>query len=260
MPNINKILGDSAYSFKKLLPQNIIDSLNQSSFYKNLREKRLTSRKSLSQAAQDYWVINEAFDHKEKGYFVEIGSADGIRINNTYLLEKCYQWSGICIEANPIYFEQLKRNRSAICLNVCVDGREKEIDFICDDLHGGIIDEDTDNRKKENIKNVEVRRLRTKTLANILEEHKAPEVIDYLSIDVEGAETRILADFPFDKYIFNSMTIERPSEFLHNLLIQKGYIWVKLIPGLDSFYIHKSFQKIYGLNQCSYYRTLRSMY
>lgn len=260
MPNINKILGDSAYSFKKLLPQNITDSLKQSSLYKILREKRLTSRKSLSQAAQDYWVINEAFDHKEKGYFVEIGSADGIKINNTYLLEKCYQWSGICIEANPIYFEQLKINRSAICLNVCVDDREKEIDFICSDLHGGIIDEDTDNRKKENIKNAEVRRLRTKTLANILEEHKAPEVIDYLSIDVEGAETRILADFPFDKYIFNSMTIERPSEFLHNLLIQKGYIWVKLIPGLDSFYIHKSFQKIYGLNQCSYYRTLRSMY
>jgi FkbM family methyltransferase len=238
MPNINKILGDSAYSFKKLLPQNIIDSLNQSSFYKNLREKRLTSRKSLSQAAQDYWVINEAFDHKEKGYFVEIGSADGIRINNTYLLEKCYQWSGICIETNPIYFEQLKRNRSAICLNVCVDGREKEIDFICDDLHGGIIDEDTDNRKKENIKNVEVRRLRTKTLANILEEHKAPEVIDYLSIDVEGAETRILADFPFNKYTFNSMTIELPSEFLHNLLIEQGYIWVTMIPGLDIFYIH----------------------
>ena len=260
MPNINKILGDSAYSFKKLLPQNIIDSLNQSSFYKILREKRLTSRKSLSQAAQDYWVINEAFDHKEKGYFVEIGSADGIRINNTYLLEKCYQWSGICIEANPIYFEQLKRNRSAICLNVCVDGREKEIDFICDDLHGGIIDENTRNRKKENIKNVEVRQLRTKTLANILEENQAPRVIDYLSMDVEGAETRILADFPFNKYTFNSMTIELPSEFLHNLLIEKGYIWVKLIPGLDSFYIHESFQKIYGLNQSSYYRTLRSMY
>jgi hypothetical protein len=141
-----------------------------------------------------------------------------------------------------------------------VDGREKEIDFICDDLHGGIIDEDTDNRKKENIKNLEVRRLKTKPLANILEEHEAPGVIDYLSIDVEGAETRILADFPFNKYTFNSMTIELPSEFLHNLLIEKGYIWVKLIPGLDSFYIHESFQKIYGLNQCSYYRTLRSMY
>jgi hypothetical protein len=45
MQNINKILGDSAFSFKKLLPQNIIDSLNQISLYKILRKKRLTVEK-----------------------------------------------------------------------------------------------------------------------------------------------------------------------------------------------------------------------
>ena len=56
--------------------------------------------------------------------------------------------------------------------------------------------------------------LPTKTLEQILDQINAPDVIDYLSIDVEGAEERILGRFPFDRYTFTTITIERPSASL----------------------------------------------
>lgn len=245
---------------KKVFPVAIVNSLENSSFYKAYHEHYLKNRQSVSQAGQDYWVINEVFAQKKQGYFVEIGSADGIIINNTYLLEKCYQWKGICIEANPNLFRQLKVNRNCICLNLCVDQQEGEVDFVLSGFMGGILDKDTDmGSKKDNYApNSEKRiKLKTTTLANILKEHQAPKIIDYLSIDVEGAETRILQDFPFKDYTFLSLTIERPSNTLHEILLNNDYILVKIIPGLDSFYIHRSFREDYLKSQKQFYIELR---
>ena len=83
--------------------------------------------------------------------------------------------------------------------------------------------------------------LPTKTLEQILDQIDAPDVIDYLSIDVEGAEDRILGRFPFDRYTFTTITIERPSASLQNILKVNGYILMKHMPGVDNFYMHKSY-------------------
>ena len=42
--------------------------------------------------------------------------------------------------------------------------------------------------------------LSTQTLAGILDAHCSPKVVDYLSLDVEGAEWRVMHQFPFDRY------------------------------------------------------------
>jgi hypothetical protein len=56
---------------------------------------------------------------------------------------------------------------------------------------GGIVDRDVDN-KESDTRNNKVIKLKTTTLISVLEDHHAPSIIDYLSIDVEGAEERIL--------------------------------------------------------------------
>lgn len=48
------------------------------------------------------------------------------------------------------------------------------------------------------------------TLEEVLDRFDAPSVIDYLSLNVEGAETYVMAGFPFHKYMFKVMTVERP--------------------------------------------------
>ena len=68
---------------------------------------------------------------------------------------------------------------------------------------------------------------KTKTLEKILDENNAPEVIDYFSLDVEGAETEILRNFNFNKYTFLCLTVERPTPELNNLLLEMAIVCKK---------------------------------
>ncbi|MFZ0408438.1 MAG: hypothetical protein WAM11_10050, partial [Cyanobium sp.] len=75
--------------------------------------------------------------------------------------------------------------------------------------------------------------------------YNVPSVIDCMSIDVEGAEDRVLLGFPFAEYKFNCITIERPSASLRGVLASNGCILIKQIPGLDCFCIHDSYAHAY---------------
>ena len=206
--------------------------------------------KYTSQKGQDKWVIEDVFKGKKNGFFIELGATDGINLSNTYILEKYFDWKGICIEPNPEFYSQLLINRNCICVNDCIDAQEATAEFRFDNKElGGIVGEDTDNCMKyrsQEIKNLRANNqifiLNTKTLQQVLVEHNAPKIIDYLSLDVEGAETRILGNFPFNKYIFLSMTIERPTPLLNRTLFDNGYVFVQnsKVMGYDSFYIHQS--------------------
>ena len=48
----------------------------------------------------------------------------------------------------------------------------------------------------------------TIALNDLLEAHAAPRVIDYMSVDTEGSEYRILKAFDFSKYDVRMMTVE----------------------------------------------------
>lgn len=231
----------------KILPSSWIESYR--TFFSNTIIHNINYRPNLSQIGQDYWVINEVFYQKKNGFFLEIGSADGIYINNTYLLEKRYNWNGICIEVNPETFNKLQVNRKCTCLNVCIDDKEGEVDFAISGLFSGIIDQDTDNKNYEG----KLIKIKTLPLIDILKKYNAPKIIDYFSIDVEGAETRILRNFPFDEYRFLSLTIERPKTEIQELLDKHGYILVKRVPGMDDFYIHKSIRGKYAHNVVNFY-------
>jgi hypothetical protein len=67
----------------------------------------------------------------------------------------------------------------------------------------------------------------TVTLVDVFERFNTPAVIDYLSLDVEGAATFIMETFSFNRYRFNLLTIERPTAKLHNLLTKQGHIQLK---------------------------------
>ena len=206
------------------------------------------SKKYYSQFGQDKWVIEKIFNHKKDGFFLDLAAGDGVCISNTYALEKDYGWQGICIEAHEGHFDKLKNNRKCFCDNSCIDGKRHKVNFVNragDDMLGiltpfcsGIVDEDTGNKFADPIRDDFVIK-ETVTLLDILKKYDASKVIDYFSFDVEGAETRILKDFPFDEYTFLSMSIERPSNLLNKILAEKEYVLVG-IKDIDALYVHKS--------------------
>jgi FkbM family methyltransferase len=203
----------------------------------------------VSQCEQDKWAIEEVFNFKRNGYFVDIGAADGVVISNTYVLEKEFQWSGVCIEASPFWFKELVKHRNCVCIQACLDYTNHEVDFRFDNgWMGGIVDFDTDNKTSHLDKNFGILKLQTQTLEQVLDQCNAPNVIDFLSIDVEGAEHRIFKGFPFNKYTFLAMVIERPNPELNRQLQENGYVFVKNGP-LDSFYVHSSICNLHNIRK-----------
>jgi tetratricopeptide (TPR) repeat protein len=69
-----------------------------------------------SQAYQDLFPLTE-LDGKEYGTYLEIGCADPIICNNTYLLENTFNWTGVSVDIEPHHISKfrLKRKNTAIC-------------------------------------------------------------------------------------------------------------------------------------------------
>ena len=84
--------------------------------------------------------------------------------------------------------------------------------------------------------------METTTLERELERYSAPEVIEFLSLDIEGAEYLAMKNFPFNRYKFMCACIERPTPELDFLLGKNGYVQLSHI-SYDVIYGHRDFIK-----------------
>lgn len=153
-----------------------------------------------SQVGQDKCVIEEIFKGMTNGYFVDIGAADGLLCSNTYVLEKEYQWDGLCIEPNSVSFEKLKLTRKCDLDNSFVlDDRGGEIDFheYIGSVHQLLFSSMNPHAPYANNPHVveQVRKVKPVPLAEVLSKHNLSNVIHYMSIDVEGAEYDLIHNF-----------------------------------------------------------------
>lgn len=160
-----------------------------------------------SQIGQDK-IVDEIFRGMNYGYFVDIGAANGIEISNTYALEKHRNWSGLCIEPNKSFFEELKANRKCAVDNSFIlrDGVEVEYTEFLDGgnrYFSGAVPDKYRVERSECLREVNTRQ--AVSLHTLLEKHKAPTVIHFMSIDTEGSEYDILEDY-FKREYENSAT------------------------------------------------------
>lgn len=144
------------------------------------------------QIYQDRWVC-ETLEYKKNGYFLDIGAFDGVQISNTFFLEKYLNWSGICIEAGEDNYKELIKNRNCTCLNMIVSDKNGFQEFAENWTVGKI----GKGKKTESI-----------TIDRLLTDWRVPKLIDYVSLDVEGAEYDVLTMFPFNDYHVRLWTIE----------------------------------------------------
>lgn len=187
---------------------------------------------SMAQLGQDLWVLEKS-GYKRGGYFVEFGATDGIRLSNTYLLERHFGWHGICCEPNPRFFQQLQANRDCITSRACVGARTGDrVGFVLAEEYGGMTDDmardmHADKRLAYAADPANCVEFETISLHDLLRLHAAPREIDYLSIDTEGSEYAILAAFPFDHWRIRLITVEHNfselREPLRQLLEGAGY-------------------------------------
>jgi len=215
-------------------------------------QKRVPPTKTwTSQVRQDelVWLL---LRKRVKGYFVDLASNDATYLSNTYTLETVYLWNGLCIEANPKYWHGLaSRPRCQVVGAVVGHKTMQQVDFTYKangdaftlkdgGLYGGIVNADFDNKMTDKKGFVTEPRYTVK-LSDLFERYNVPSVIDYLSLDVEGAESYIMQDFPFANYTIQVMTVERPKKDLKELLNKNGYVFLDTIAKWgETLYCHKS--------------------
>ena len=183
-----------------------------------------------SQHLQDIFVLSE-LDYKNNGFFVEFGATDGLSISNTWLLEKYFNWKGILAEPARIWHERLSSNRTCIIDHRAV-WRESGETLIFNQTKAPELSKldlvQVDDWAKE-IRNIDATKYNVSTVSlnDLLAQYSAPESIDYISVDVEGAEFEVLENFDFSRYRVKIWTIEnnlRQKDWnISELMYSKGY-------------------------------------
>ncbi|CAD7961420.1 unnamed protein product [Amoebophrya sp. A120] len=185
------------------------------------------------QAGQD-WLVQSLLNCKSmgvsgaNGFFIELGSHDASIISNSLLLEKKFNWQGLCLEADPQYLSGYKQRKNCKLVQNIIGyptGREVEFAFHPPETNGlsGIIGNNFDNTKQNLQYGTSAQKTRVISLEDVWRHFNAPSTIDYFSLDVEGAESLVMENFPWDKLRFRVLTVERAKPDLQLLLQKHGY-------------------------------------
>lgn len=150
---------------------------------------------------QDKFILN-ILNFKKKGIFIELGSGHPIEANNTYILEKKYDWTGIMIESNEKFLNLYKKHRKN---SIQIINDATKINYL-----------------------------------KLFDDNNLPSNIDYLQIDlVAGTGVTLealnkLDEEIFDKYTFSVVTFEHDvynnktntREKSREIFSKRGYICV----------------------------------
>lgn len=143
------------------------------------------------------------------GYFVEAGAHDGVGDSQTLTLEQS-GWTGLCVEPSS-YYRGLKANRRCRTDNrplwSCTNARVEFREVIGTELSGVTCAFQDDGWDRDSRPHQDYLRLAV-SLADLLDEHAAPPVIQYLALDTEGSELEILRAHDFQGHSFQFVQVE----------------------------------------------------
>ena len=162
------------------------------------------------------------------GFYIECGANDGVSQSNTWYFEKELNWKGLLIEPVNHVFNELKKNRNDnnyfINKALCPLKFKKKFVYLKLDLKDTLSTRST----KDNIKSRVNIKVKTENLNSILNKTKAPKIIDFFSLDVEGDEFKVLKGINFKNYTFKYILIETYHlKKIKNFFNIHGYKYVK---------------------------------
>lgn len=154
------------------------------------------------------------------GIFVDVGAHDGVTLSNTLYLERELGWTGLAIEPIPAVFEQLRANRTCTCIQAGVGAARGEATSLVltgyPEMLSGLVGEyhplhraRIEREVAEHGAAASEIRVSVLPLNDILAE-QGIERIDYLDIDVEGAEWAILEAFDIARFSTRVIGVENP--------------------------------------------------
>jgi FkbM family methyltransferase len=205
--------------------------LKRAFYFLYILRNAISRDKTFSQLGQDLWVAQQVKHYSKltrRYFFCDVGAGHPTKYSNTFLLEKGGEWDGLLIDVHPERIKQLRAKRKSTVIDCAVSDLPFEKIFLAKDpdfSYSSQINEEDSHRLFEfSGKEIIVE---GKRLDMILEENKAPKDFEYLSIDVEGLELKVLQTIDLEVWKPKLITIEhnyRPDrEIIYSYLKRFGY-------------------------------------
>ena len=216
-------------------------------FYKILKIFKNSKKKThLGEFGEDIFV-RRFFKKNSKGFYVDVGAYHPIKGSLTYDLYK-NNWTGINIDLSKISIDLFKISRPKdINLRAAVTDFDGKTFF----YENSPINQQNSLIENSNAKKTEIDCYKLNT---ILENHKIQKV-DYLNVDAEGNDFKVISTFDFKKYKpslvsieYNDYNFENLMDSDMNILMEKNDFKIVSKFGVTCFYAHKeNIDKIEGL-------------
>ena len=199
-----------------------------------------------AQSGEDRLLMQD-FPGKLNGSCVEVGAFDGLDMSNTYFFDRL-GWKCLLIEADPEVAKICQGNRPEAKVINCAavsPGSPPEVSFqVSEDVKGMsslTIDNDSRRRVAGFSGRLKIREITVpaQTLDSILEK-AGWEVIDFMTIDVEGHESEVLAGFDINRWRPEVVLVERCGAFpvwsIAKYFDQAGYAFRRRTSDNDWYY------------------------
>lgn len=192
----------------------------------------------------------EKYVNYDNGYFVELGANDGVTQSNSLYFEKYRNWRGLLVEPAPQNFLKCRKNRSAknsIYCAACVsfDYDQEFVRIAYSNLMSTPISLESDiedpraharlgDRFLDKSETIFEFGALAQPLNSLLLDAAAPKLIDFLSLDVEGAELEVLKGVDHREFRFKFLLVEcRDFSRLSAYLSEQGYRFVEKLSSQD---------------------------
>jgi len=172
-------------------------------------------------------VIDHLLKGRKGGFFIECGGLDGELRSNTLFFERTRGWQGLVIEADPANFLQMtQKHRKAHTSQTCLaTGPEPSIVAFAQNSNRGHIQNMAayDEAPAKGVVEVQCFPLHHYLLA------LGQTTVDYFSLDVEGAEFKVLQNIPWDRVDIKTLSVEfshdvEGKEVILRYMTARGYI------------------------------------
>lgn len=215
-------------------------------FYKILKILKNSKKKThLGEFGEDVFV-RRFFKKSLKGFYVDVGAYHPIKGSLTYDLYK-NNWTGINIDLSKISVDLFKISRPKdINIRTAITDFDGKTFF----YENSPINQQNSLIENSNAEKIEIDCYKLNT---ILENYKIQKV-DYLNIDAEGNDFKVISTFDFKKYKpslvsieYNNYNFEDLMDSDINILMEKNDFKIVSKFGVTCFYVHKeNIEKIEG--------------
>jgi FkbM family methyltransferase len=197
-----------------------------------IKHKFFIKKKSYAMNNEDTAVLNY-FKDRKNGFYVDVGCYHPIHRNNTHLLHK-QNWSGINIDTSQFSIDLFNYMRPKdLNYNCAISDKNENIKLFYQKELSQL--STTEKGQAESVfqGNIKEKEMQAFTLDEVLNRDRYKKSkVDFLDIDVEGADLKVLKGLSFDKFKPELICIEihekevELSE-IYKFLVDKKYelIW-----------------------------------